>query len=793
MRRSTSLSKALSAQAAERQGVEQSASVPLQPGGEKGGRSSLATRRSESTGSGTSPRNKRVSFLGDATVQMQKAPPSAPVTPTLSRSRTTPVVAEAREQKTPQVVEEHFKGKVFARGQLTEVTTPPAAAGRRLQHAKTMTPEAPSRSLPKTAEPRDRKEEQRAAPTVPVGMDLVAAARARQDKAGYEKKATQVLSNTTQPKKLVLRKAATMFVSPASEPEAEMTPMSFQGGEPEAEVAPRRPRANTEPFLNLRQRTPSPTGRSQPGGRSASAERRQLWDVARPEPGDEPNAGIQFTPRLREAGASGSVARSSSASAESAPSAPAMRSLLRSSSADGARGRRASAFSDMRSETDSTNNSVNLRRRSTFGVGERIDVHKYTEQKTKTKAHDAAVVQQLSLGQQKFLRERQEYDEELMHTLHDREGSTTPRQRSSTPRSTNVPMRTAFTDRALRMRDSLSTVSHGHGVEVEFDGADPVARNSALQAKPAGQPSHNCPRKDAPASYASFGIVSSTHQGKKQPQDMSSRTFNSSGVNATMTVPKDDKGENELSDAGVRKVLGLQGKVKARPRAASADGTSVAGAHRRRGFLLEDDGGVVDRRYLGCPPSPTARISSMMQIISPRAVAEVSSRITSCKKGEGEMKSGLSADSEKVHVHWNQPLYRYEVWSAERRDWDPRRSRSQPPEDYYGSSDCGSPRTPRNPVSGTPAETRSFLDDKRTFRQGKANRSSSFRKISNHEEMAKENARARNSRLASDQHFAEMCAHTTLCSRASDRENLIETKHHKSSAAFASAFQWPTE
>merc|ERR1712217_163344 len=123
-------------------------------------------------------------------------------------------------------------------------------------------------------------------------------------------------------------------------------------------------------------------------------------------------------------------------------------------------------------------------------------------------------------------------------------------------------------------------------------------------------------------------------------------------------------------------------------------------------------------------------------------------RITKCKKADGEHKHYFSKHSEQVSLHWNQPLYRFEMNTDEDGSSTLSRSKSLPP--------------PRNPVTAE-----GISESEGTLRSATGLRKRQFihgapeaALVTNHDLCANHHAKERENRLSADHKFAHLCSHT---------------------------------
>lgn len=176
-------------------------------------------------------------------------------------------------------------------------------------------------------------------------------------------------------------------------------------------------------------------------------------------------------------------------------------------------------------------------------------------------------------------------------------------------------------------------------------------------------------------------------------------------------------------------------------------------------------------RILGAPDWQRAQGRDPVAMsLSPRSTdPPMSTRITSCRKGQGEHKYQLSEHSERISLHWNQPLYRFEIAAREGGPGPLRRSASLPPERARRQAPPGGfCRGPRSRESAEMAE------------------------VTNHEAVAERAARERAERLAADGRFADLCALTeqTRAREGAEVGAIKERNYHKMSSNMADVLSW---
>eukprot|EP00408_Alexandrium_pacificum_P000037 CAMPEP_0171155774 /NCGR_PEP_ID=MMETSP0790-20130122/1086_1 /TAXON_ID=2925 /ORGANISM="Alexandrium catenella, Strain OF101" /LENGTH=701 /DNA_ID=CAMNT_0011620029 /DNA_START=113 /DNA_END=2218 /DNA_ORIENTATION=+ len=452
---------------------------------------------------------------------------------------------------------------------------------------------------------------------------------------------------------------------------------------------------------------------------------------------------------------------------------------------------------------------------SQFGTSERLDPKRWNTpgavvpEKTKRRslpapggsAHYEYVVQQLRRKRDEAAGDdREELDRQLSVLLHERPAGS---PRVTSPR----PMVAAFTDRALRKREgmgsrgafsSAETASQHSGGPAPGDCSCSVCKPQL--ASPAGNPSHsvavNVPHfahssgGEVPPSSPQASRQKNAIQGKRAP---GSPNYNSARISRTLTEaqlslgdsPKEHVDENSLE---------LQMGTKAKSRSHSADPTT-AGRHRQRiGIDLESTGHHRRIRTEGCV-SPSARIQAAMVLSPCDTDPPAPTKITQCKKADGENKHKFSPHAEKISVHWNPELYRYECATTRELEGGLGRCASQPSSNFVSFPPSSGKRSPRGEASEGSGSAGDYTPAAWMGGGIRCDRSPDRCKaaeVTNHTRMAEEAARARAQRLASDTRFSELCAYTRDSARGSakDLQAVKEKLTVRQAQKMASALVW---
>lgn len=462
---------------------------------------------------------------------------------------------------------------------------------------------------------------------------------------------------------------------------------------------------------------------------------------------------------------------------------------------------------------------------SQFGSsGERLDPNKWAAANTRNKkkpginsGHYEYIVEQL-------WRKRQEASDEAEREELDRQLAVIMHERGPTPvTSPRPPMSTAFTDRSLRKREGLGSKASLHHPEEERhrgvmhledrnrstphlleDGTGGAMTPGTSECgsmmwdpnlvSPAGQPSHSV-HHNVPAIVhdTSQTAVSpqtarakSAMQGKRTP---GSPNYNSGHVTRSFKEVPSSAADSQIDRLDERALTTQMGtKVKASAgqlRSRSAD-PSTAGRFRRK-MELDLEAFPHNRHRAEGHFDPTSTRNEVAMILSPRSTDPPRpKKITACKRADGENKNRISKDSEKVMVHWNQPLYRYECAAV--RDLD--RSNSLPSDHFVTIA----------PGESSPGRGEHYIDAAGDYRRqawGAASRiiatkvETQVGRTTNHELLAENASRDRSNRLAHEQHFSDLCAFTEEAARAQSKEYRGLRERESTKQGVADALAWP--
>jgi len=372
--------------------------------------------------------------------------------------------------------------------------------------------------------------------------------------------------------------------------------------------------------------------------------------------------------------------------------------------------------------------------------------------------------------------EQNRLDTEMFTTLQGGEpgrlaASTQWSSRSTTP----VPMRAAFTDRSVRMREGRAAQSVlGSDEAWLLDEPPEYNGNCNAAGRPAGQLSSNMPTNVLRAPHLGLQDLPQTPHPGRDPGWDTSRMNNllrhGSSTARDGAVQLADEGHEE---ATFRHALGVKAKkapeVSRRrswseePRRASA---LPAGRHGRKVEIdLEAAPHQTQRRVFH---GDGAQRSEAAMTLSPDTNDPApNTRITDCRKGVGNCKNKISPSGEQFHVRGNQPNFRFELQA---RQQELQRSEVVLPE--------------RNPITSEGCE-----DWTSTWRRvdRKPRLHDTTEAFMNHTQVADEMSKERAQRLQQEARFAALCAATTEAGRV--RSGASEKTHLSSSMGSSLAWE----
>lgn len=454
-----------------------------------------------------------------------------------------------------------------------------------------------------------------------------------------------------------------------------------------------------------------------------------------------------------------------------------------------------------------------MSRRSVFGIGDRIDPQKWATltEKHRYGGHYSHVTLLFGEEAAQLQQERDDHDQSLLaHVCDPRHVEFVPtsvggkkvpaspasaRGNSGTPRSARTsttprpPMKTAFTDRSIRLREgraARSLVCPGGDEPEEKDlGSSWAARNplGSDLLYPAGQPSHF--------------VLANKESGNDQKAFHGDQSmFVSEGISAVLDEQKigGPKDELEFRQAMTRKIRRAHSESAnpQDPQDADASGGSGAGSYKRRGFLE-----ISSRHFDNDPVYGRGHVS---YTLSPKDEdpPHPHDRITNgFKKASGTYRDQMDPHTERLMVHWNQNLYRYDVFASGGSAVRPVQRAASCPPDHAGVPRTENREGTRNPIthedSGSPVTPRS-IRGRAGLGSSLGHRGEAVKRLTNHDNMARDALRDRGNRLATDRKFAELCAMTAECGKRAkaDAADIKVTKTRHLSTNVASALCWDT-
>jgi hypothetical protein len=363
---------------------------------------------------------------------------------------------------------------------------------------------------------------------------------------------------------------------------------------------------------------------------------------------------------------------------------------------------------------------------------------------------------------------KRELDQDLLMMLAPDVEIPEPRLRTGTPGTTSAPlMRTAFTDRTLRLRDELGKTVLTGGRPLQVD--DPTKECKDCE----------CP-SCKPFDRHAAGLPSTLLPGNKasKPKDgKGGKTMNSALVGTAIhkmfeELPAEARQESHAEELLLKKQFGMK-----RSRPQSAEPGSAGNFNGAIGRESPTRRGRMEQVTARPPRSDLAMILNPSKDDAPAPL-----RITKFSKGLGECKTP-SEEAENLSIKWNQPLYRFELCAGE--EYKHPRAVSLPP-----------PRV-RNPVNNEGVG----IEDCQLGKPERGDRKTSSRLVNDSSNMntvtnlhvAKELAdRERAMRLQHDKKFADLCAMT---SEAKEKQaqihcDIIQRNHHSWSNKMAETLRW---
>lgn len=378
--------------------------------------------------------------------------------------------------------------------------------------------------------------------------------------------------------------------------------------------------------------------------------------------------------------------------------------------------------------------------------------------------------------------EQNQLDTKLCTTLQGGEsGRLAASSRRSSRSTTPVPMRAAFTDRSVRMREGVGARS-ALGAEdawlldepPEHKGNCNCPACNPSAGRPAGQLSSNLRTNVLRAPHLGLQDLPQTPRPGRDPGWESGRVNTllrrgSSTRDYDRATASADEGQEEAKfrlTMGV-KVQPPQGSRRRscseEPRRASA---LPAGRHGYRGEMdLETAPHHAQRRVFNgkCNHRSEAAMTLAPDINDPAPNIQ----ITNSRKGMGDCKDKVSTTGEQFHVRGNQANFRFEIRA---RQQDLLRSVSLPPE--------------RNPITSEGCE-----DWTSTWRRvdRKPRLHDTTEAFLNHTQVADQVSKERAERLQQDPRFAVLCAATAETGRF--RSDGFDKTQHLSSS-MGSSLAW---
>jgi hypothetical protein len=365
---------------------------------------------------------------------------------------------------------------------------------------------------------------------------------------------------------------------------------------------------------------------------------------------------------------------------------------------------------------------------------------------------------------------KRELDQDLLAMLApDIDATRSPQWHSKSPGTSPAPnMRTAFTDRTLRLRDDM--------------GKSVLTGTERLQAEDGAHQDCNC-ASCQPYNRQAAGLPSTLLPANKGTNPKGGEHGKRSNSNLVGTAIHKMFADNpEGRQEAFSEELLLKKQFGMRSRARSADPMAAGNFNGDIGRNLPSRLG--HRPSRGSQPQiadPRARSDIAMVMNPSKDDAPPPSQITRFVKGTGECRMP-SAEAETLSVRWNQPLYRFEICAGE--EYKHPRAVSLPPPRRNVISNEGV--DVRDCSLGNPARGDAKL------RHPGQNDSTNMTIVTNNHIANQYADTERAMRFEKDKKFADLCATTTearqkQCQMHSD---IVSRNHHSWSNNMAETLKW---
>lgn len=424
-------------------------------------------------------------------------------------------------------------------------------------------------------------------------------------------------------------------------------------------------------------------------------------------------------------------------------------------------------------------------KRSLFGTGQRIDIKAWGNliENYKHGGHFEHVVGTLGQRKKREQAEKKELDQYLLARLQGIQ--LDPTVSADDKALAEKVLKTAFTDRSLRLRDGLGglAVLKHEGI-TEADNWGHKVGCSCSTCKPpnlaaAGAPTARMAQNDLPSYELCEDPTAPLKKktGKAMCSEIS-LNFSSDAVHAAIHkydpyTKGDEDLEKSFSRSFGRKIRQNESRVIDAPAGSCAGnfnkdqvrGKSVSSKSEQQD--VRTDAGMAVAPREDDPPQTTTRI-------------------TSCKKADGQFHGNYSQETERLAIHWNQPLYRFDHFAAASPDAYRSLRRSNPPQSI---ANLGS----RNILTAQcPAEDDMDLSRKQLNYTGKRNCSDAVKHVTDHDKVATEETNHRNHRMSEDRHFAARCHDTVVVKQAVNDQvkDIRDRNRHTQSTNMAASLRW---
>lgn len=424
------------------------------------------------------------------------------------------------------------------------------------------------------------------------------------------------------------------------------------------------------------------------------------------------------------------------------------------------------------------------RRQSVFGDGQRIEVQDWGNltENYKKGGHFDYVVGTLGFRKERERNLKKEIDEYLLFKTQGHQIGDPARAAELEKMLATENIRTAFTDRSMRLRDGLAgeaCMKH-HDESMCVDNWGHEAGCSCSACKPVGRN----PAGAATAMMAQNTLTSYETEDPSAPlkKQLGKRFIPGAagGDHVALAIHEHEATSLDRSgghDDNFKKTFGR--KIRASSESALRD-TECAGRFTRHEELV--------RKKI---QSPTSRGDVAMILQPKESDPALPNRVTTCLKAEGEFAKGYSEECDRIAVHWNPLLYRFDRLSGKdlqdgRHRHPGRRSFNEPA--ALRISRLRNILAPHEgSEQGYEGEAPEMCGGRGSCTVADRNASLGMAYVTNHALTAKEDQDRRNMRLQVDESFATQCQHVVNV-----RQQAVTgfQPKHRDSSNMAASLRW---